>query len=301
MQRTNSRVPSPISIVISRNWADVRASLAIAHDTFVESGFQTPLPSGVRLLPAHLNPGSFVVLGLLDGRPAGTIAVTEDGPFGLAADRAFVEEIDQLRGEHRLVELGSFGVHRWARQRSMPLAVHLFSALIWLLRRRSESTFVVGAFDMSAVGFYGRNFGFQPIALGQRPLYREPARLLGGTRREIMSTLEEPGGLRSEIRRLSSEPSPSWMTVNEEAPEWPLAEVAELLAEVGEIERLRGQTEIAAPIIAAYDALVGEEGVPAARERRWLGVASRETPGTADLEQPATERVQRGGNSPNGS
>ncbi len=263
----------PVSITVSRNWADVRASLSIAHEAFVDSGFQSPLPSGVRLLPPHLNPGTFVALGMLDGRPAATIVVTADGPFGLPSDRSFVEEIDELRTQHSIVELGSFGVSEWARGASMPLLAHLFASLIRVLWRRPDSLYVIASLDASASKFYGRTFGFSPLAQGQRPLYKAPARLLGGARRQILATLEEPGGLRSEIRQLADGPPPPWLTVNDDTPEWPLADLALLLAESGELERMNGQSELAAPILAAYEALEIEEGVPLSRRRRWLGVA----------------------------
>jgi hypothetical protein len=266
------RVPTDnIRIVVSRNWSDVRAALGVAHETFVESGFQRPLPSAVRLLPAHLNPGTWVALGLIDGRPGASLTITYDGPFGLAADRAFAEELDVLRADHDLVEAGSFGVHRWARQSSMRLLAHLFGALMWMLRSHPRSTFVVGSFDSTAAGFYGRTFGMLPLTQAKRPLYGEPAHLLGCSRSQMLAALEEPGGLRADIMKLSQGPQP-WLSVNLDAPAWPLAEVAQLLAESGELERMRERGAIAQPIIAAYRDAVAEEEVPAAADNRWLGV-----------------------------
>lgn len=292
------RVPNEIRIVMSRNWSDVRAALAVAHETFVESGFQKPLPSGVRLLPAHLNPGTWVVVGLLDGRPAAGMTMTLDGPFGLAADRAFAEELDVLRADHDLIETGSFGVHRWARQSSMQLLAHLFGALIWMLRSLPRPTFVVGSFDTTAAGFYGRTFGMLPLTPAKRPLYGEPARLLGGTRSQMLAAVEEPGGLRAEIMELSQGPHP-WLSVNLDAPAWPLEEVAQLLAESGELEGMRARGAIAEPIIAAYRDALAEEDLPAAAENRWLGARSRRDPTPSDrtvTRQP--DEVPSNGESP---
>lgn len=289
---------SNIRIVVSRNWSDVRAALAVAHETFVESEFQKPLPSGVRLLPAHLNPGTWVAVGLLEGRPAAAMTITPDGPFGLAADRAFAEELDVLRADHDLFETGSFGVNRWARQSSMQLLAHLFGALIWVLRSLPRSTFVVGSFDTTADGFYGRTFGMLPLTPASRPLYGEPARLLGGTRSQMLAAVEEPGGLRAQIMELSQGPQP-WLSVNLDAPAWPLDEIAQLLAESGELDGMRQRGAIAEPIIAAYRGERAEEEVPAAVENRWIGARSRRasTPaaGTVTLQ---FDQVPTNGESP---
>ena len=86
-----------IEIVLSDRVEDVGEVLSVVHDGFVEAGFTPPQPSGKRLHPSYLNPGTVFALARIDGEPVGAAVVVVDGPFGLPSDRAFAEENDALR------------------------------------------------------------------------------------------------------------------------------------------------------------------------------------------------------------
>ena len=86
-----------IDVTASDRVEDIDEALMVVHDGFVEAGYLDPTPSGRRMHPAYLNPGTVFFVARVDGETVGTCALIADGPFGLPSDRAFAEENDLLR------------------------------------------------------------------------------------------------------------------------------------------------------------------------------------------------------------
>ena len=109
--------PPEITVVVSNDVVDVDDALAVVHDEFVDMGYMEPQASGRRMHQAYLNPGTVFVVARIDGVTVGTLAMVADGPFGLPADRAFAEELDDLRRTGRdVLEVGSLAIRReWRR------------------------------------------------------------------------------------------------------------------------------------------------------------------------------------------
>lgn len=246
-------------IIITRDWDEVRQAMAVVHDTFCEAGYLDPRPSGLRMIPAYLNPGTTLLLGVVDGRPAAATALIPDGPFGLPSDRAFVEEIDGVRGGPPLFEVGSLGVLPWARRHTRDLITTAFAATLRVLRETGRDTRLICSVEPRAVRFYSGNFDVQPMCDQERPLYGAPAALVGGTVRGIENALRSPGpAQRRVVRALADDPDPAWLIDRRSAAAWPAEELGKLLVEAGAAQRLAAQLELAGPALQA--ALGAESG-----------------------------------------
>lgn len=240
-------------IVVTRDWSEVRKVMAVAHETYCEAGYMQPRGSGMRMIAPYLNPGTVFVLGSIDGVPAAATSVVRDGPFGLPSDRAFVEEIDQLRTGGPLFEIGSLGILPWARRHSRDLITMAFGAILRLMREAGPDTRVLCSVDPPAVRYYVATFGFSSLCDQERPLYGAPAHLVGVGLEETETALRAPGGAhRGRILALADDPEPDpWLVDRRRGARWPPAELAALLQEAGVMDRLIAQVEAAAPAIEA--------------------------------------------------
>ena len=262
-------------IVITRDWDEVRQAMGVVHDTFCEAGFLDPRPSGLRMIPAYLNPGTTLLLGLVDGEPAAATALIPDGPFGLPSDRAFVEEIDTLRGEGPLFEVGSLGILPWARRHSRELVSMAFAASYRVLVEGGLATRMICSVEPSAVRYYGSSFDIRPVCDQERPLYGAPARLISATAEEVIHAARTRGGAhRRMVTALIDDPHPDWLVDRRESAEWPAGELGRLLEEAGAIDRLIAQLEVAGP--ALQSVLSGEASRPPFT-RRPIQVSRRAT------------------------
>ena len=239
-------------IVITRDWGEVRKAMAVVHDTFCEAGFLDPRPSGLRMIPNYLNPGTTLILGMMDGEPAAATAVIPDGPFGLPSDRAFVEEIDGVRGGGPLFEVGSLGILPWARRHSRDLITMAFAATLRLLRESGQSSRILCSVEPTAVRYYDSSFGVVPLCDQERPLYGAAAALISARVSEMEEALRTRGGAhRSKVLALADDPDPDWLIDRRPSTEWPAVELGRLLLEAGAIDRLKAQLELAAPALQA--------------------------------------------------
>ena len=118
-----------ITVTLADSVADIDRALAVLHDGYVEAGYLTPRPSGRRMQPAYLNPGTIFVLAHMDDEVVGTCAIVADGPFGLPSDRAFQEENDALRAtaSEGLYECGSLTVSRRHRRHTRRIVMRMFA------------------------------------------------------------------------------------------------------------------------------------------------------------------------------
>lgn len=237
-----ARSAGEIQVTISDAQEDVDDALAAVHDGFVEAGYMDPQPSGRRMHPSYLNPGTVFLTARIDGETVGAVAIIADGPFGLPADRAFVEELDELRATGAPVrEVGSLAIRAQWRRHTRRIYMRLLAATVRMVFDRYPTSHMVLAVTPENERFNANLFGCETIA-PSRPLYGAPAVLL---RTDLERLKESYGGDGGPSRRamgaLVHEEHPPWLTevVAERpwAPEW----VAPLLAEQGLFARLEDQ------------------------------------------------------------
>jgi hypothetical protein len=236
-----------IEVVASRCVEELDEAMSIVHDGFVQSGYLAPQPSGRRLHPSYLNPGTIFFVARMEGHAVGTCALIADGPFPLPSDRAFVEENDRLREETGLPlhECGSLAVREEARRHTRRIVMRLVAAM----SRVSAERFPMSAIPL-AVGpenrrFYAALVGAEEVA-GERPLYGPPAVLLRTS--GIGPTIHAAQRL-TPIQRtmddLITERDPSWLTLRRPEP-LPAAWLQRLIDEQGATRALSEQVGLLA-------------------------------------------------------
>jgi hypothetical protein len=231
-----------VSVVISDSVHEVDEVLALVHDGFVEAGFLAPRPSGRRLIPAYLNPGTTFVLAQMQGRSVAAGALVPDGPFGLPSDRAFVEEIDAIRAEDvPVVECGSLTVAASERRHTRHLFGRIMGALVRLIGERGPDATVVISVTPEAARFYAGLFGLTVVS-EPRPLYGEPAVLLRAAHRDMANALASSTGAHGrQLASFALGPRGSWLMDRRTGEAWPSEWLRPLLEEAGVMGRLRGQ------------------------------------------------------------
>lgn len=256
LAREGRRSTEEIEVVASDRVEEVDAALAVLHDGFVEAGFMHPRPSGRRLHPSYLNPGTVVVVARAEGEVIGTCMLIADGPFGLPSDRAFAEENDAMRAEGRglLAECGSLAVAAGARRHTRRAITHMVAAIVRTGLASFPRSPVPLAVTPENVRFYETLAGARAVS-EPRPLYGAPAVLM---RTSGLEVIEHCAQGRTPIARslhaLITERDPSWLHDLRSGLPLPDEYRARLLAEAGVTQRL-----------AAQQALAGDVAVPPLR------------------------------------
>jgi ribosomal protein S18 acetylase RimI-like enzyme len=248
--------PADLRAIVSDRPEDIDRVLRLVHDGFVEAGYLMPRPSGRRMIAPYLNPGTAFVLGRMEGRDVGASAFVPDGPFGLPSDRAFVEEIDEIRATGvPLAECGSLTVAPDARRHTRHVFSRLMGALVRLIGERGPDSTIVISVAPETARFYCALFGLEEAAEA-RPLYREPAVLLRTDYATMTQAFVERGGAHGRLlASLVLGPAGSWLRDRRQGLGWPLEWLEPLLDESGVLERLRGQMDALSALTEVADPL----------------------------------------------
>jgi len=251
-----------ITVSLADSVADIDRALAVLHDGYVEAGYLSPRPSGRRMHPAYLNPGTVFMLAHMDGDVVGTCAIVADGPFGLPSDRAFQEENDALRDAGSLCECGSLTVSRRHRRHTRRIVMRMFATASRVARDEFADSAVVIAVTPENERFYRAIAAAEPVA-EPRPLYGAPASLMRTTGRLIA---EHSAARATPTQRLMdammSDRDPDWLLDERTNEALPPAWIARLFEESGATDRLLSQLAL----------LTGRDP---ARLARAVGLASR--------------------------
>ncbi|NUM89373.1 MAG: hypothetical protein HUU37_09235 [Bdellovibrionales bacterium] len=68
---------------------EFEGAFRLLHDNYVQSGFSTPRPSGLRLIPHHLLPSTSVLIVRQDEQVIGTVTLVRDCPLGLPMEKVW--------------------------------------------------------------------------------------------------------------------------------------------------------------------------------------------------------------------
>ena len=235
-----------IDVVVSDRVEDIDEALSVIHDGFVEAGYMDPQPSGRRMHPSYLNPGTMFLVARIDGEPVGASVFISDGPFGLPSDRAFAEENGLLRArtEHLLHEAGSLVVLSSHRRSTRRIVMRLFAALTRMALKEFPAAAVPMVVAPENERFYGSLLGARKIG-AERPLFGAPAILLltgGAAAAAHCSQRATPSQRRMDA--LLTEPGPSWLTDRRAHRPPPAAWLEALLDEQGLTQTLASQIQL---------------------------------------------------------
>jgi hypothetical protein len=236
-----------IEVVVSDRAEDIDDVLSVVHDGFVGAGYISPQPSGRRMHPAYLNPGTVFLLARIHGVPVGSVIIVQDGPFGLPSDRAFAEENDAFRAasDLPLVEGGSFVIREEWRGQTRRIFTRLISALVRHGAAEMSGSLVVSTCDLPQERFYGSILGMHRVA-GPRPLYGVPALLIHpGTMADLARHCgqRETSGQRT-MDRLIRERHPWWLSDRRTGQPLPPRWLGGLVEEAGIAHTLASQLRL---------------------------------------------------------
>lgn len=156
--RSKARVqhewPSPsLEIKIARTEEELETAYRLLHDSYVDSGFMTPHPSGMRVLAQHLLPQTTTIVAKWDGKVIGTLSLIRDNPLGLPLERLF--DLSARRsGGRRLAEVSSLAVDKSFRGRVSTALFPLFRFVFQYARDCFGTHEFVIAVNPSTVDMY---------------------------------------------------------------------------------------------------------------------------------------------------
>jgi hypothetical protein len=242
--RPTRTATNEIDVVLSDHVDDVDDALMVVHHGFVAAGYTEPRPSGRRMHPSYLNPGTRFALARIEDEPVGTVAMVSDGPFGLPCERAFAEEVDTLRMRGSVHEVGSLVVDAQWRRHTRRIFLHIMATMVRLVLDFDDDDSVVMAMAPETARFTGGMFGATPLA-DPRPLFGAPAVLLRTSRPQLLDCFAEAATSgRRELRRMVLDPDPEWLDVRLCGDPFPREWWEPLLEEEGTAARLRNQLAI---------------------------------------------------------
>lgn len=234
-------------VVVSDRAAVADDAMRLTHDTYVDRGFVGPVPSGRRFLAPYLNPGTRFVVVYSAHEPIATATLVPDGPFGLPGDKAFVEELDQVRAESdtRCEVSGLSIASLWRRQTRLVLGL-LLGTVVRVNGRRATGHRVVFVVEprqavvMSSVLMGERSYG-------PRPLLGAPGTLVV-TRdlSQYRTFFADPAGpaARGLVAEYALDPDPTWLVDEPLSGEWRHVLLPNLVEESGLLARLERQLDL---------------------------------------------------------
>lgn len=108
--------PSPkLELKIADTREELEACFSLLHDAYVDSGFMTPDPSGMRVTIYHALPTTTTLCAKFDGRVVGTISLIRESALGFPMQRIF--DLTAVREqEGNIAEVSALAVHRAFRR-----------------------------------------------------------------------------------------------------------------------------------------------------------------------------------------
>lgn len=108
---------SRLTLKIADTKEELEGCFAVLHDTYVESGFMKPDPSGMRLSVHYALPTTTILCAIYDGKVAGTVSLIRENLLGMPLQEAF--DLTELRSKGGcIVEISALAISRRFRKNS---------------------------------------------------------------------------------------------------------------------------------------------------------------------------------------
>jgi hypothetical protein len=125
---TNQPPGSRLILKIADTKAELEGCFAVLHDTYVESGFMKPDPSGMRLSIHYALPTTTTICAIYDGKVAGTVSLIRESAIGMPLQDIF--DLTELRAKGGcIVEISALAVSRKFRENSRAILLPLMKFL----------------------------------------------------------------------------------------------------------------------------------------------------------------------------
>ena len=101
---------SKLVLKIAETREELEACLTLLHDAYVDSGFMTPDPSGMRVTIYHALPTTTTLCAKYDGKVVGTVSLIRESALGFPLQRIF--DLSGLRARQgNIAEVSALAVH----------------------------------------------------------------------------------------------------------------------------------------------------------------------------------------------
>jgi hypothetical protein len=115
-----AKVPATISagltFELAKTQEELEDAFKLLHDAYVEQGFITPQPSGMRLILQHALPTTAILVAKVGGKVVGTVSVMRNTSLGLPMEKAF--DISHLTKKGcRVAEISCLAIHKDFRRK----------------------------------------------------------------------------------------------------------------------------------------------------------------------------------------
>jgi len=108
---------SRLTLKIADTKEELEGCFAVLHDTYVESGFMKPDPSGMRLSVHYALPTTTTLCAIYEGQVAGTVSLIRESLLGMPLQEAF--DLTELRSKGGcIVEISALAISRMFRKNS---------------------------------------------------------------------------------------------------------------------------------------------------------------------------------------
>ena len=90
---------------------ELEACFSLLHNAYVESGFMTPDPSGLRVTIYHALPTTTTLCAKYDGKVVGTVSLIRESALGIPLQRIFDLSAVRIK-EGQIAEVSALAIHR---------------------------------------------------------------------------------------------------------------------------------------------------------------------------------------------
>lgn len=170
--RVPSAVPAGLTFELARTKEELEAAFKLLHDAYVEQGFITPHPSGMRLIIQHALPTTSILVAKMNHQVIGTISIMRDTALGLPMEKVF--DINHLKKNgKRVAELSCLAIHPNFRRN---MGGHIFFPLTLFASMFAERSFGT---DYLVWNLYPQHADFYNAIFGSSHLSQEAKDYLG--------------------------------------------------------------------------------------------------------------------------
>jgi hypothetical protein len=160
----NSQTADDLDFGLATDRNALEQSLRLQHDQYVAQGYMDPHPSGWRLNLHNALPTTRVFVARDQDRVVGTMTLIEDSRLGLPMDEIYVDELQGLRNQQRvLAEVSGLALHPDYQIAGIPILLRLIRMLVLYASEIAHLSDLCIAINPRHAAFYQKAFHFRPI------------------------------------------------------------------------------------------------------------------------------------------
>lgn len=152
-----------ITFKVAESFEEVRAALALVHQSYLQAGLTRDNPYGLRLTPWHVLPTTEVFIAQSGDTVVGTVSLVRDGELGIPMESLYSEEVEVRRIMGlQIAEVSCLADRRNGLDQSFKTVSRLMSLILQAADRRGVERLLIAVHPRHA-RFYQRYIGFEVI------------------------------------------------------------------------------------------------------------------------------------------